>query len=214
MNNAGSSTINPPLLSDYGLTDEIIKQINSRNNLRLGIYLIGCLFIIISNIEFTTKLLMIAALWSILSITIGHKKRSQLKKYLGDKKKFDEWFILQQESFWRSLSPRDFEIQIAELYKKLGYKTEVSQYTVDGGHDVKIEKDGYVILVQCKHWKHKVPVPVIREILGVIISEGAHAGIVACTGGFTAPSIEFARKNGIELVGIPQIIEIAQNALY
>ena len=54
----------------------------------------------------------------------------------------------------RSLTWRQFEHQVAEVYRGKGFKVEeLGGGGPDGGVDLRLYKDGQVTLVQCKHWK-------------------------------------------------------------
>jgi restriction system protein len=62
-------------------------------------------------------------------------------------------------------------------------------------------REGRLILVQCKHWKvWKVGVKIVRELRGVVSSEGADGGIVVTSGKFSGDAVDFARTSGIRLV--------------
>lgn len=80
----------------------------------------------------------------------------------------------------RQLSWQEFEQLIGEYYRRLGYVVqETSLAGADGGVDLRLSQHGKVILVQCKHWqKWKVGVSVVREMLGLVASEGAAGGVV------------------------------------
>lgn len=56
-----------------------------------------------------------------------------------------------------SLTPRDFEILIAALYKKMGYKVKLTKATRDGGKDIIAEISEYErhekVFVECKLYK-------------------------------------------------------------
>lgn len=71
----------------------------------------------------------------------------------------------------------------------------------DGGVDIRLYKGGKCTLVQCKHWKtYKVGVNIVRELLGVVTHERAHAGIVVCSGVYTEEAVRLAGSAGIRLI--------------
>lgn len=87
---------------------------------------------------------------------------------------------------------RIFEKLVAEIYRKFGYEIILTKRTKDGGKDIialskdksdKTEK----ILIECKHWKNKVEVKQVRELVGVAITEDElPTGIIlATTSSFT-----------------------------
>ncbi|MEQ8316258.1 MAG: restriction endonuclease [Phycisphaerales bacterium] len=93
----------------------------------------------------------------------------------------------------RALGWRRFEALLAEAFRREGYAVRRKDGGgPDGGVDVRLSRDGKATLVQCKHWKGKAGAPIVRELLGVVAAERAHAGIVVASGGFTKEAIGFA----------------------
>jgi restriction endonuclease Mrr len=100
-----------------------------------------------------------------------------------------------------SLSGREFEVVIQELLNQQGFDFELTKQTRDGGFDLFALK--YVspnlspikYLVECKrNGPHRpVGVEVIRSFKEVIVTEGAHKGIIATTSYFTTGAIK--KKN-------------------
>lgn len=102
----------------------------------------------------------------------------------------------------RELSWLEFERLLAEAFRREGYAVEPGGGSApDGGVDLRLFREGRLVLVQCKHWKvWKVGVKIVRELRGVVSSEGADGGIVVTSGKFTAEAVDFARTSGIRLV--------------
>lgn len=102
----------------------------------------------------------------------------------------------------RSLSWKQFEELVGEVYRRRGYKIrENRQGGADGGIDIKLEKRGQLHLVQCKHWKsRRIGVRVIREMYGVMVDAGAASVAIVATGTFTQEAETFASGKPIELV--------------
>ena len=113
-----------------------------------------------------------------------------------------------------SVSWDQFELVIAEAYRRQGYMVEVSSgLGADGGIDVKLTKDGANTLIQCKQWKTwKVKVPAIREFYGVLTSEGVQRGIFITTGTYTRDCYDFAKGKPIELFTRPNIDQLIRAA--
>ena len=66
-----------------------------------------------------------------------------------------------------------------------------------------LRKDGLKTLVQCKQWRsQRVGVQVVREMFGILVSEGAGAGAVkiVALGDYTPDARAFARGKPIELI--------------
>jgi len=109
-----------------------------------------------------------------------------------------------------ALTWSEFESLLAEAFRRHGYVVEHSGGPrPDGGVDLRLSKAGANTLVQCKHWKARsVGVKVVRELRGVVASEGAHAGIVVTSGGYTSDAIAFAATNPIRLIDGPELCEM------
>lgn len=108
----------------------------------------------------------------------------------------------------RSLSWRDFEHLISEYYRRKGFLAEVvGRPSGDGGVDILLTGRGERVLVQCKQWKaFKVPVQPVRELLGVVVSQGANRGILVTSGRYTAEARQFGDQNRmLELVDGEQL---------
>jgi restriction system protein len=71
----------------------------------------------------------------------------------------------------------------------------------DGGIDLMLKKDNELFFVQCKQWRaYKVSVNVVRELLGVMVTQGATGGFVVTSGVFTAEAQSFAKGQNIDLI--------------
>lgn len=102
----------------------------------------------------------------------------------------------------RALSWKEFEVCIAEYYRRKGYAAEiVGGGGADGGVDVLLHNAGRKTLVQCKQWKSwKVGVRTVRELYGVMASEGVACGVLVCSGLFTKEALAFAAGKPLELI--------------
>ncbi len=125
--------------------------------------------------------------------------------------------LLDRQQGWetiRALTWQQFEQLVAEAYRRRGYRVElVDRPAGDDGVDVVLRDDRGHWLVQCKHYKaRRVGVRPVRELLGVVASEGAVGGIVVTAGSFTPDAQAFARDNAIELVDGPQLADLVQEA--
>ena len=94
------------------------------------------------------------------------------------------------------LDPRQFEELVAEIWRTLGYETELTTRTKDGGRDViavrKLEAN-VRFLIECKRYgpSHKVGVELVRALHGVTTHEKATKGILATTSTFTRGAKSF-----------------------
>jgi restriction system protein len=112
----------------------------------------------------------------------------------------------------RSLSCRQFESYIGELFREQGYFVMETDEGPDNGVDLVLSKDGEKTYVQCKHWKaNSVGVEKVRELLGAMTAGGAHNGIFVASGYYTNPAKEFARECGIRLVDGDELARLIGN---
>ena len=114
----------------------------------------------------------------------------------------------------RDLNWKQFEELVGEAYRRKGYRViENHQLGADGGVDVRLEKDGFTHLVQCKHWKtQKVGVSTIREMFGLMAVEKAAGVIVITSGDFTEEAKAFARDKPIGLIDGKQLVSLIGQA--
>jgi restriction system protein len=75
----------------------------------------------------------------------------------------------------RELPRKQFENLLGETYRRQGYKVkEALGGGADGGVDLKLQRNGDTVVVQCKRWKdRRVPVEIVRELYGVMIHNAA-----------------------------------------
>lgn len=112
------------------------------------------------------------------------------------------------------LSWHEFEHLLAEAFRREGYSVEPGGGNApDGGVDLRLFREGRLLLVQCKHWKaRKVGVKIVRELRGVMASKGADGGIVVTSGKFTADAVDFERSSGIRLVEGEELLMVIRAA--
>lgn len=129
-----------------------------------------------------------------------------IKKYKEAMSQYYWWQNRKKKDFWYSLDGRKFEIEIANIFKKIGYKTKICKQGGDEGVDIEIEKNGNKEIIQCKAHKAKVSPSVARDLLGTMLNKKVnHAYLVTLNGG-TAGTIDFCKKNNITLWDIDDII--------
>jgi restriction system protein len=100
-----------------------------------------------------------------------------------------------------TMSWREFEHLVGEIYRRRGYSVVETDEGADGGVDLVARRNGETLLVQCKQWRTRdVGVSVVRELRGVVAARGATGGAVVTVGQFTQEARQFARDAGIELI--------------
>jgi restriction system protein len=120
--------------------------------------------------------------------------------------------------FLMNLSSDEFECVVAELYREMGYKTELTSPKKDGGRDVIAlqKKAGHTesLRIECKRYRKPVGVAIARALLGVVSSEKANKGVLATTSRFTAGTQKFADENPrLELLDGDQLVRLLNEHL-
>jgi len=118
---------------------------------------------------------------------------------------------------WAELSGINFEKLIAALLNKMGFITEVTKASGDGGVDIEAMLDRPIIggryLFQCKRFAadNLIGSPTVREFYGALVADRkAVKGILITTSGFTPQAREFAANLHIELIdgiGLAQLLQ-------
>jgi hypothetical protein len=98
------------------------------------------------------------------------------------------------------ISPQEFEELTASLYNALGFATQRTKQSRDGGIDVIAVRDLPLgrdkLAIQCKHQSKPVGRPELQKLLGVIASDPSFsAGVLVTTSTFSADAIHFAELN-------------------
>lgn len=100
----------------------------------------------------------------------------------------------------RRLSWQDFELLVAEAFRRSDYGVELTQRGADGGVDIILTNRGITTFVQCKQNTSRLDPRCVRELAGVMASEKVEAGIVVACGGVGDEGQAFARRTGIRIM--------------
>jgi len=129
------------------------------------------------------------------------KKRNQkklLKKYGQDLDKL-------QKMDWK-----EFELLCEDFFKRRGWNTFCSDKSgADGGVDVWLERKKEKSIVQCKRYgKTKVGVKVVREMFGLMHSNGCDSAYIMTSSSFTKEGYLFAKGKRISLIDGKEMIRL------
>lgn len=119
---------------------------------------------------------------------------------------------------------KQFETFCTVFLGQLDFVAKETRLGADGGIDILVSRPGedrVCGVAQCKAWSNKpVGVKEIRELFGVMNSEGVNYGIFFASGTFTEAAKEFAAYKPIELFdgwklvdSIGKLNEVTQNRL-
>ena len=103
--------------------------------------------------------------------------------------------ILQNPAYVYSLDSWEFEGFVAEVFRRYGFKADVTQRTRDGGKDIvaQFEMGGvlYTTYFECKQYAQNRPVGVnvVRELYAVMDRDRVDKGVIVTTSYFTRDAI-------------------------
>lgn len=101
----------------------------------------------------------------------------------------------------RNLTWQEFERMTGEAFRRQGYAVKETKKGPDGGIDLVLNFQGELFFVQCKQWRAlKVSVQIVRELYGVMASQGAAGGFVVTSGQFTAEAKKFSAGTNVQLI--------------
>lgn len=111
-----------------------------------------------------------------------------------------------QESFWRNLSPYDFEKEIGNWYLLKGYDVSVTQQARDHGVDIVLTKNDELTYVQCKHYKTRVGAPACQQLGGAMLRDKVRNGVIVALEGVTKQAKDDCCKSNIDIVTLRTLI--------
>ncbi len=115
------------------------------------------------------------------------------------------------EEIFEALKPCEFERLICVLYNKIGYSTEWTQATRDGGKDIIASKENAYgneyIYIECKKYsKSELKIETVRAFAYTVLNDKVHKGIIFCTG--YVPKTLFEYDQRIEIIDYSKLIEL------
>jgi HJR/Mrr/RecB family endonuclease len=123
---------------------------------------------------------------------------------------FRAWWVRTQKEFWLSLSGIQFEAELAAVFRKAGFRAELTASSGDKGVDIWLYTERGKEIVQCKAHSGPIGPAVAREIYGTLQHFGAPAAILASTSGFTKGVRAFARNKPIVLMDLSDIVGLQE----
>lgn len=134
--------------------------------------------------------------------------------YRIKKRRFDGWYTDKDLlGRLRQMHPTQFEEYIADLYRRLGYRTERVGQSHDGGVDVIAVKDGIKHYIQCKKFiTSKATVHDVRDFAGALIDKLARGkGVFITTNIFTEEAEQYAKDKPIELIDQNKLLRLIKS---
>jgi HJR/Mrr/RecB family endonuclease len=104
-----------------------------------------------------------------------------------------------------SISPLDFERLVAHIIESFGFSVELTPMGADGGKDIIAIQEGIgtsKFLIECKRYRSKVGLEVVRAMHGLVMQERATKGMIVTSSGFTAAATEYLEQHKYILDGV------------
>jgi len=121
---------------------------------------------------------------------------------------------LTEANSYLSMSPRQFEDAIAELFRRLGYEVRQTPFSNDGGKDAIAWKDGKKFLVECKRFaaNRSVGRRDIQILHSAVVDSNAEQGFYVTTGSYAHTAVAYAKSNNLKIydrASIPWLVSQA-----
>lgn len=113
-----------------------------------------------------------------------------------------------------TITPLQFERDVARLYEGLGFTVEMTPQSHDGGVDFYAQRateagNDEIIAVQCKHYSGTVGVDAARSLYGVITDQQhLTRGVLAASSTFSPECYKFTRGKRIDLLAGEQLQQL------
>jgi restriction system protein len=133
--------------------------------------------------------------------------KAKLQKQQAEKQRiYNEWlYNLRLPEYLISIDPRDFEHLVCELFRRLGYKAEVTAYIGDNGIDAYLEKDGEKSILQCKRVQGSVGEPIIRDLYGAMHASCASSAFIVTTGSASNKAKQWVGDKPIRIIEFQEL---------
>jgi restriction system protein len=108
--------------------------------------------------------------------------------------------------------PQDFEVLLSKLFSKMGYHTELTQYSRDKGIDLVIRIENFGLIhtwnVQAKRYTDPVGVKDIREYSSIRYRDHVDGVIIVTSSSFTKEAIQEAAQHNLKLIDGYLLVEM------
>ncbi|MED1089737.1 restriction endonuclease [Bacillus paramycoides] len=110
------------------------------------------------------------------------------------------------------MDPREFEYFVADLFRNLGYKVQVTSGSNDGGKDIILRKGKEMKLVEVKRYtKSSIGRPFIQKLHSAIVDADAVGGYFVTLSNFNKNARQYAANKNIELIDGDALINMIKS---
>lgn len=117
----------------------------------------------------------------------------------------------------QQIEPYDFEKLLAQLFRKMGYAVEETQYSHDRGIDLIIRIVHFGLshswIVQAKRYTDPVGVKAVREYSSLRYRDRVDGVIIVATSSFTRQAQDEAAEHNVKLIDVNLLVEMLNHYL-
>jgi hypothetical protein len=134
-------------------------------------------------------------------------KEEEAKRKAEKERSYKEWVAkIRLPEYLINMHPEKFEHLICDLFRKMGYQVEHTQYTGDSGIDGYLKKNGDLSILQCKRVKGSVGELILRDLFGTMHATGARGGFVVTTGKVSQQAKNWATNKPIRIIETDELV--------
>lgn len=223
-----------PRPEDFGLNDFIVQKLAKRENTETKFLIsFGFIIFVSAMVYFVIKqsphdtgdyiaafiggfffaaviavFVGIATFIVTMIISDSRKDKKNLVKYEKAVKEYKDWDRRNKENYWKSMNGFVYEREVSKLFLKKGYHVTTTKATGDGGVDIVLQRDGKIIIVQCKNTQKPAGPAIVRDLYGTMINFKAHEAILVTTSGCSKGAKEFMQGKPISVMSLAHLIEM------
>jgi restriction system protein len=108
----------------------------------------------------------------------------------------------------RPTNPYEYEQYCAQILRSSGWSAFATKSSGDQGGDIKAEKDGIMVIFQCKLYSQPIGNKAVQEVSGSLRYYGADYGAVVSNMEYTRSAKELAKSNNILLLNDTYLKEL------
>ncbi|MGM7428589.1 restriction endonuclease [Bacillus pacificus] len=110
------------------------------------------------------------------------------------------------------MDPREFEYFVADFFRSLGYKVQVTSGSNDGGKDIILYKGNEMKFVEVKRYtKNSIGRPFIQKLHSAIVDADAVGGYFVTLSNFNKNARIYAANKNIELIDGDSLISMMKS---
>lgn len=153
------------------------------------------------------RLLLIILLFPIIFVWLIYRKIKFSKRIKNDN--IDILNISQIDS----LTGKEFENLLKEIFEKQGYKAQITKSSHDFGADLVLEKNGKISIVQAKCYSKNIGIKAVQEIIAAKVHYNANELFVATNRNFSKEAILLASEHDVMLIDRDVLIKLVRQYL-